>query len=98
MVIRQSPQFLTDPPAGRASRGLLVGLALAGAGHLALGAWIVSQTFHPLNLSQVGPEAPPMTVQTVTLEPAKPAPATPQHAATQNQVHASSAPIPQNPK
>ena len=58
----------------RSNRGFAVGLGLAVAGHLALGAWIVSQTFHPFNLVTAEPPSPPIDIQTLTLEKPKPAP------------------------
>src|SRR5258708_29751030 len=73
----------------RPSRGFAVGLGLAITGHLALGAWIVSQTFHPFNLSQVQPPTPPIDAQTLTLE--KPAPPAPRPVL--NRLHAPAGPV-----
>ena len=60
----------------RSNRGFAIGLSLAVAGHIALGAWIVSQTFHPFNLARPDTPSPPMDFQTLTLEPSHPAPPT----------------------
>jgi periplasmic protein TonB len=68
------------------NRGFAIALGLAIAGHLALGAWIVSQTFHPFNLTQVQAPTPPIDAQTLTLERPKPAPPPPRPVS--NRVHA----------
>jgi protein TonB len=85
MVIRQAHSPF-DPPVRKYSPGLLLALVAAGAGHVALIAWVVSQTFLPLDLTTAESPSPPMDVQTVTLEPPKPAPPTPQRAVS-TQVH-----------
>jgi protein TonB len=55
------------------SRARIAGLGLAAAVHGALIIWLLSQTFHPLNLDNT-PTPPPMTVQTIDLTPPQPAP------------------------
>jgi protein TonB len=75
----------------RSNRGFAVGLGLAVAGHLALGVWIVSQTFHPFNLAAPEAPSPPIDIQTVTLEKPHPVPPTP-HPLT-NRLHAPPGPV-----
>ena len=93
MVIRPSPHFLFDPPNTRYSRGMFVGLGLAAAGHVALGVWIVSQTFQPFSLTQSEMPSPPMVFQTLTLEPPRPVDKVPPHTAP-SPVHAPATPTP----
>jgi protein TonB len=48
-------------------------LGAVAAGHVLLAAWLLTQTFHPLNLSQPEPP-PPMILENFPLTPPKPAP------------------------
>jgi protein TonB len=59
---------------------LFLALGGAAAGHIALIAWVVSQTFLPMNLTPTEQPSPPIDVQTITLEPPKPAPTDLPHA------------------
>ncbi len=72
-------------------RGFAIGVGLAIAGHLALGAWIVSQTFHPFDLTQIQAPTPPIDAQTLTLERPRPAPPPPRPVS--NRVHAPDGPV-----
>ena len=106
MVIRQPlHRFLTphgllpprDPtahPHGRKRLGRTIAIGASVGVHVAIGAYIVTATFHPFNLAQPQEASPTINMQTITLEKQRPAPTPQPTAPAPSNVHAPATPTP----
>lgn len=87
MVIRQplpAAGLADAAPPKRRSRASALAIAASLAVHAVIGAWLITTTFHPLQLA-APPDSPPMVAQTLTLDRPHPArPLTPPRVAIHN--------------
>jgi periplasmic protein TonB len=78
MVIRQArggvPLPFVHDHSGRSSPGRAVAIGLSVVVHAAIGVWLVSQTFHIVDLGQQPAPSPPVDVQTIRLPQTQPKP------------------------
>ena len=92
MVSRLYIRSAFESARARRSHLPLIALSLAAAGHIGLGAWLLSQIFLPASPAQTDLRSPPMDWRTITLE--SPKPAMPNASPLSNAVHALDSPTP----